>query len=212
MSTRPYPSYKDSGVEWLGRIPAHWQIKRFRHVTKRVDVGIAEAATHAYADEGVPILRSTNVRPNKILADDILKIERWFAEKNRSKYLFKDDIVTVRTGNAGVSAVIPDELHKSQCFTMLISTVKRQQCAQFYCHLLNADVGQAVFRLEAWGTAQANISVPILREVPVVEPPFPEQKVIADFLDRETGKIDALVKKKERLIELLQEKRTALIS
>jgi len=90
-----------------------------------VDVGIAEAATHAYADEGVPILRSTNVRANKILLDDILRIQPWFAEKNRSKYLLKDDIVTVRTGNAGVSAVIPEELHKSQCFTMLISTLRR---------------------------------------------------------------------------------------
>jgi type I restriction enzyme S subunit len=209
---KPYPSYKDSGVGWLGQIPAHWEVKRFRHVTNRVDVGIAEAATHAYADEGVPILRSTNVRPNKILLDDILRIQPWFAEKNRSKYLLKQDIVTVRTGNAGVSAVIPDQLHKSQCFTMLISTMRPEQYAQFYCHLLNADVGQAVFKLEAWGTAQANISVPILREVPVVAPPFGEQQAIASFLDRETGKIDALVAKKERLIELLHEKRTAVIS
>jgi type I restriction enzyme, S subunit len=208
----PNAPMKDSGVEWLGEIPAHWEVKAFKRVTTRVDVGIAEAATHAYAETGVPILRSTNVRPNRLELDDVLHIEPWFAEKNRSKLLFQGDIVTVRTGNAGVSAVVPESLHRSQCFTMLISTLKDRQVPEFFCYLLNADAGQTVFKLDGWGTAQVNISVPILKEVPVVEPPFEEQKIIVDYVKSQTAKLDALIAKTLNSIERLREYRTALIS
>lgn len=208
----PNAPLRDSGIPWIGGIPAHWKLKRFRHVTTRVDVGIAEAATHAYADEGVPILRSTNVRANRLLLDDILRVQPWFAEKNRSKYLLKDDILTVRTGNAGVSVVVPEKLHRSQCFTMLMSTLRKHQDARFYCYFLNASSGQTVFAIEAWGTAQANISVPILKEVPVVEPPYEEQTAIVALIEYEAAKLDALMAKVRTAIDRLQEYRTALIS
>lgn len=209
---KSYPKYKDSGIKWLGKIPVSWGIKPFKHVTSRIDVGIAEAATHAYADNGIPIIRSKNVKPNQLTIDDILHIEKLFAEKNRSKYLLAGDIVTVRTGNAGISAVIPSSLDKSQCFTLLISTPRPNQIAQFYCYYLNAHPAQFVFNIEGWGTAQMNISVPILQNMVIVEPPFEDQYTIVSFLDRETAHIDTLISKKERIITLLQEKRVALIS
>jgi type I restriction enzyme S subunit len=208
----PNAPLRDSGIPWIGRVPVHWRLKRFRHVTTRVDVGIAEAATHAYADVGVPILRSTNVRANMLLLDDVLRVQPWFAEKNRSKYLLKDDILTVRTGNAGVSAVVPEQLHRSQCFTMLMSTLRNHQDARFYCYFLNSSSGQTVFAIEAWGTAQANISVPILKEVPVVEPPYEEQARIVAFIEHEAAKLDGLMAKIRTAIDRLQEYRTALIS
>lgn len=208
----PSVPMKDSGVEWLGEIPAHWEVKAYKRVTSRIDVGIAEAATHAYADQGVPIIRSTNVKPNRIVSDDILHIADWFAEKNRSKYLHRGDIVTVRTGNAGISAVVPPSLEKSQCFTLLISTPRPRQVSQFYCYFLNAKPGQTAFSLEGWGTAQTNISVPILQNIPIVDPPYEEQKQIVSFLDRETAKIDALVAGEQEVIEKLREYRTALVS
>ena len=77
---------------------------------------------------------------NQLTIDDILHIEKLFAEKNRSKYLLAGDIVTVRTGNAGISAVIPSSLDKSQCFTLLISTPRPNQIAQFYCYYLNSKI------------------------------------------------------------------------
>jgi type I restriction enzyme S subunit len=81
----PTAPMKDSGIHWLGRTPAHWSVKKWWHITTRVDVGIAEAATHAYCSEGVPIIRSTNVQPNSIATEDLLFIEPWFAERNHSK-------------------------------------------------------------------------------------------------------------------------------
>ena len=113
---------KDSGIEWLGEIPAHWNSGALKRVAKRVVVGIAEAATHAYADEGIPILRSTNIRPSRIIGD-ILKVDPDYSDGRGSKLIRSGDLVTVRTGNAGVTALVPPELDGCQCFTMLITTL-----------------------------------------------------------------------------------------
>lgn len=93
----PYPAYGSAESDRIGKIPSGWDVLPFKRLCKRVDVGIAEAATHAYAETGVPIIRGTNVRPNR-LEGEILFIEPWFAEKNRSKYMRAGDLVTVRTG------------------------------------------------------------------------------------------------------------------
>lgn len=208
---RGYEKYKDSGVEWLGVIPEHWRRGTLKRISERVVVGIAEAATYAYVDEGVPILRATNIRENKIIGD-ILKVDTEYSEGRESKLIKAGDLVTVRTGNAGVTALIPEELDQCQCFTMLITTLINQVNNHFYCYFINSQLAKSYFSLEGWGTAQINISVPILKELPILIPPPDEQEAIARFLDYKTKQIDDLIAKKEALIEKLDEKRTALIS
>jgi type I restriction enzyme S subunit len=208
----PNVRMKDSGVESLGRIPAHWAIRRLKTACSRVFVGIAEAATHAYADDGVPMLRSTDVRANQVRATEVLRIAREFAEKVRSKQLKKGDIVTVRTGNAGVSAIVPSEFDGGQCFTLVVSRPKGSEDANFLCYYLNSPAAQSQFTIEGMGTAQVNISVPIVQNVVLCVPPRVEQEAIARFLERETARIDALVAKVRDAIDRLKELRTALIS
>ena len=77
---------------------------------------------------------------------------------------------------------------------------------------MNSISAQCYFSLEGRGTAQVNISVPILKALPVPVPPHSEQLAIVALLDYETAKLDALTAEAERAIELLQERRTALIS
>jgi type I restriction enzyme S subunit len=121
-------------------------------------------------------------------------------------------LVTVRTGNAGVTAVIPPELDGCQCFTMLITTLNEGLSVEYYCYWMNSISAQCYFSLEGWGTAQVNISVPILKALPVPIPPPSEQKAIVTYLNHETAKLDALTAEAQRAIDLLQERRTALIS
>jgi type I restriction enzyme S subunit len=208
----PYTKFKPSGIEWLGEVPEHWRVLPFKRVCFRVDVGIAEAATHAYCDDGVPIVRSTNVRPNLLDTRDILRIEPWFAEKNKSKTLRAGDLVTVRTGYPGTTAMVPEQYDGSQCFTLVMSRLKRTEVPRFFSYFFNADPGVTYFQMEGWGTAQTNISVPIVQHMPVVRPPAPEQAAIVEFLDRQTARIDTLVTKVEDAIGCLQEYRTALIT
>ncbi|MGK7896585.1 MAG: hypothetical protein AB4372_23930 [Xenococcus sp. (in: cyanobacteria)] len=156
-----YQGYKDSGVEWLGKVPEYWECGMLNRIAKRVVVGIAEAATHAYADEGIPILRSTNIRAGKIVGD-IFFIKPDFAITRKSKLIKAGDLVTVRTGNVGVTAVLTQELDGCQCFTMLVTTINQLYSVNYYCYWINSISVQCYFSIEGWGTAQRNISVPIL--------------------------------------------------
>lgn len=202
---------RDSGVEWLGLIPKHWDSGTLTRVADRVVVGIAEAATHAYADEGVAILRSTNIRAGKIIGE-VLYVTPEFAEGRATKLINAGDLVTVRTGNAGVTAVVPESLDGCQCFTMLITSLSKLGLSAFYCYALNSLPSQRYFSLEGWGTAQVNISVPILKALPVAIPPLIEQHAIVEYLDGATAKLDELVAEAESAMRLLGERRSALIS
>ena len=208
----PRPPLKPSGVDWLGDIPKHWAVLPYKRLCNRVDVGIAEAATHAYCDDGIAIIRSTNVRPNALDTTDVLRIEPWFAEKNKSKTLHAGDLVTVRTGYPGTTAVIPQEYEGSQCFTLVMSTPKRNECSRFFSYLFNSAAGSTYFEMEGWGTAQTNISVPIVQCIPVARPPANEQRLIVAFLDSAANEIDSMLAKIDNAIERLQEYRTALIA
>lgn len=208
----PNVSMKDSGIQWLGEIPKHWGVVDFKRVSKRNEVGIAEAATHAYVETGgVPILRSTNIKEGKIKGK-ILQIDKAFAFKNKSKTIFAKDLITVRTGNAGLTAVVGKELDGCQCFTMLITTLQEDHSPEFYSYVLNSKIGSTNFELNAWGTAQKNISVPILKFTKVPVPPSREQVEIVKYLDNELERLDSLILKEKRLIKQLEEYKTALIS
>ncbi|RRV65467.1 restriction endonuclease subunit S (plasmid) [Pseudomonadaceae bacterium T75] len=207
----PTVPMKDSGVEWLGEVPAHWTCGALARVAERVVVGIAEAATHAYAEEGVPILRATNIRAGKIIGE-LLYINDDFADGLGSKLMRAGDLVTVRTGNAGVTAVVPESLDGCQCFTMLITTLSKGSDPEYYCLLLNSHYAKTYFNLEGWGTAQVNISVPILKWLPVPIPPLDEQQEISKYLHSEMLKLDALIDSASEISSLLSERRSALIS
>lgn len=207
----PNVPMKDSGVEWLGKVPEHWGVATLKRIAKRIVVGIAEAATHAYCDDGIPILRATNIKNEKITGE-LLFVNHEFAEALESKKIHSGDLVTVRTGNAGVTARIPNSLDGCQCFTMLVTTLDEKSTPDFYSKFLNCNFSQAYFSVEGWGTAQVNISVPILEDLPVAVPPSPEQERICRYLAEETGRLDNLADQAVAMKKLLNERRSALIS
>jgi type I restriction enzyme S subunit len=208
----PNAPLKDSGVEWLGEVPAHWVVARYKVCTTRVIVGIAEAATHAYAESGVPIIRSTNIQEEGLNQEGMLFIKKDFAEQNPSKYLYKNDVVTVRTGYPGTSAVVPEGLDQSHCFTNLVATPRAEHHSQFLAEYLNSYIGKKYFELHAWGSAQKNISVPILQDFPIAFPGKEEEEGIVQYIFLQKQEFSRLIALAESSIQLMQERRTALIS
>lgn len=209
----PDAPMKPSGIVWLGDVPTHWDVLTYRNVVTRVVVGIAEATTHAYAEEGVPIVRSTNIKTGEIDQSSMLYIKPEFAQKLESKALLAGDIVTTRTGaNVGDSAVVPESLHMSQCFTLVISTPKPISNPHFYSHFINSIPGRLYIELTAWGSSQPNISVAIIQRMHTVAPPRDEQDEIVAYIERTSERFDELIAETQFAIDLLQERRTALIS
>ena len=211
---RVYPEYKNSGVEWLGEIPATWEAKRLRFVvrtgiTKREVADLDPETEVSFVPmEAVREYGGIDLDSTKPLADVV------------------DGYTYFCTGDVIVAKITP-------CFENGKGALATGLCNHVGFGTTELYVLRASFRVEPRfllyltlghhfrriGTAsmygaggQKRISEDFIRDFRHPVPGLLEQRAIADFLDRETSKIDALVAKKERLIELLQEKRTALIT
>ena len=215
---KPYPAYSPSGVEWLGNIPAHWRTIRLKSALARNDGGVwgVEPGNH----EGAVVLRSTEQTIDGGWAiSDPARRGLSSSEEAAALLAVGDLVVTKSSGSElhiGKTSLVTEDVAQMQaCFSNFI---QRLRClpvleSRLAWYVLNSPVGrqQMIFN-SSTTTGLANLNGKILGELLFPLPPLREQRAIAEFLDRETAGIDSLVAKNQRLIELLQEKRTALIS
>lgn len=211
---KPYPAYKDSGVEWLGQIPAHWEAKRLKLV----------AALNPPASEARDLSPETEVSfvPMEAVGEYgglDLSTTKQLGDVGGGYTYFRDgDVVVAKitpcfengkgahaSGLANGIAFGTTELH--------VLRVADELDERFLFYLTLSDAFRRLGEADMYGAGgQKRISEAFVENFRSPLPPIPEQRAIAAFLDRETAKIDASVAKKERLIELLQEKRAALIT
>ncbi len=198
---KQYPNYKDSGIEWLGEIPAHWEVKRLKFVA-HIEAGQSppsEVVTDG--SDGLPFLQGN--------ADFglISPLPRQICDVAPKRARAGHILLSVR---APVGALnIADQeygIGRGLC-AIGFNPVIHQRFGFYTVVTTRKQLGSV-----ATGSTYDAVTASDVGGLPQLLPPEPEQRAIADFLDRETAKIDALIEKKERLIELLKEKRTALIS
>jgi restriction endonuclease S subunit len=219
-SWKPYPAYKDSGVEWLGKVPEHWDIIRLKHLAGNdidiVQTGPFGAQLHAsdYVEDGVPLILIRNVNNLKIDDSDIPKITKDKAESLSIYRLQIGDIVFSRVGSIGRIAIVT-EREKGWLISgqMLRIRIKNPNLINdFSLHVFCSDVISEFVKFKSVGSTRDSINTEILRNIPVPIPPLPEQRAISIFLDDRTRKIDSLIEKKQKMIELLKEERAAVIN
>jgi type I restriction enzyme S subunit len=212
-----YPDYKDSGVEWLGEIPAHWGVKRLRSTLTSCQNGVwgdEPDGVHDVVCVRVADFDRVGFRVN--IADPTLRsIEPGVVA---ARGLHTGDLLLEKSGggeNQPVGAVVLyDHTTPAVCSNFVARvTLAERHDARFHAYLHAALYALRVnTRHIKQSTGIQNLDSDSYLSESTGLPPEPEQRAIAAFLDRETARIDALVAKKERLIELLQEKRTALIT
>ncbi|MDR5884630.1 restriction endonuclease subunit S [Vreelandella janggokensis] len=215
MSYPAYPEYKDSGVEWLGEVPAHWKVKRLRYVAElnpsKSEVRSLPAESYAsfipmeaVGDDGSLSLDQT--RPiNEVLAG--------------YTYVREGDVTIAKITPCfenGKGAVMRG-LKNHVGFGTTELTVMRPKAELTTSNYLYRVVSSEPFRVlgesSMYGAGgQKRVPDEFVRNFTIAWPPFKEQAEIQDFLDHETARIDALVEEQQRLIELLKEKRQAVIS
>jgi len=204
---KPYPAYKDSGIEWLGQVPAHWHVKRSDSFLRYEKLQIEPSAI---LDEVVFHYSIPSVQNS---GDGILEAP---SEIDSAKLRVRGDRLLVSKLNPrkGVVLVATKKDVPTICSTEFVPFEMRDCNIRWALYLFLAESTRqrlsAVVRSATRSHQRAEIDdiVKMWHGVP----PLSEQYAIAAFLDRETAKIDALVAKKERVIELLQEKRAALIT
>jgi type I restriction enzyme S subunit len=209
---KPYPTYKDSGTEWLGEVPAHWDVTLLKRAFK-VQLGkmLQTAPTHSQ-DTLEPYLRAANIFWNGVDLNYVN--EMWFSPHEKEQYVLKaGDLLISEGGDVGRSAIWKGEI--DYCYIQnAINRVRSRgvHLTQFLYYWIYSLKHSGYIDMLCNKATIAHFTAEKVERVNVILPPLPEQRAIAAFLDRETGRIDTLIAKKERQIELLQEKRAALIS
>ena len=215
MSFPKYPKYKDSGVEWLGEVPEHWDLRKVKHLTSRISSGKTPlGGSEVYEDEGITFLRSQNVYDEGLRLDDVVFIPKFVDEAMAVSRVQPNDILLNITGaSIGRSCVVPCDFPSANV-NQHVCVIRLKNPSQiptigwlFKSSAIKNQIDEAQN-----GAAREGLNFIQIGEMSVPIPSASEQSQIATFLDRETSKIDALVGEQRRLIELLKEKRQAVIS
>ena len=210
MSFPRYPTYKPSGVEWLGEVPEHWQEKPLKTITSINDEVLPESLSPDYEIEYVDI-------GSVSLANGIEKTEAMlFGDApSRARRIPRDGDVlvsTVRTYLKAIAPIVnpPSNLVASTGFAVVRPRHELEPGFLKYALQEEHFIQQVISR--STGVSYPAINASDVAKISLNLPGSSEQLAIATFLDHETAKIDALIAEQQRLIELLQEKRQAVIS
>lgn len=187
-----YPAYKDSGIEWIGEIPEHWNVKKLKFLSS-IKTGERDTVDRDDSGEYPFFVRSQTV------------------EKINS-YSFDGEAVLTAGDGVGVGKVFHyyngkfdyhQRVYKISDFTEIIG--------KFFFHYMKDNLHKEVMKISAKSTVDS-LRLPMFLDFPVTYGTIEEQREIVEFIDGKTKQIDTIIEKKQKQIELLKEERTAIIN
>ncbi|MBH3286302.1 restriction endonuclease subunit S [Serratia marcescens] len=209
---KAYPEYKDSGVEWLGKIPTHWICTQIKYGYDITLGKMLQKNKSSSKDELKPYLKAQNIQPTGI---DLSVIDNmWFSPDEKNKLLLKNnDVLISEGGDVGRSAIWQGQL--VECYIQ--NAINRARAIKgnstYFLNYWMVYLKSADFINTLCNKATiAHYTAEKVEASPLLLPNSDEQLQISLFLDHETAKIDKLIEKQQQLIELLKEKRQAVIS
>ena len=208
----PNVPMKVSGVEWMGEMPAHWNLLQLKRISPEITVGVVVNPSTYVRTVGVPFLYGSDIHEGRIVADTARRISKEDSMSLSKSCLRAGDLVCVRVGAPGVTAVVPPELSGANCASVLIIRRGDSFNSHWLCYAMNSRLVRYQVELVQYGAAQEQFNVAHAVGFIVPMAPWAEQEAIAVFLERETARIDALIAKVRQAIDILKEFRTALIS
>jgi type I restriction enzyme S subunit len=213
-----FPKYDNlrNCVEWFGEIPSHWEnatLKRVVDPTRQITYGIVQAGPNV--EGGVPYIRPADMTDENGVAseNEMLKTSKEIAESYSRSMICSGDLVCSIGPSFGKVMVTPDSLNGANLTqgTARVA-IHSPNDARYFFWVLRSQPSFSQWESSVGGATFRALNLGPLAATEVLIPPPDEQKMISSFLDTETAKIDALVAEQRRLIELLKEKRQAVIS
>lgn len=210
MSLKPYSEYKDTGIQWLGNIPKQWKLTPLKFHFKIVGGSTPKSDNKDYWDGDI----------KWVTPSDLSKLDSFYIHDSQRKITLdglnscgsslvpKGSVVLSTRAPIGTIGIAFTEVCTNQGCKSLVPD--NQTNPIFFTYLLS--ISSVELNLRGKGTTFLELSGDELGSFKVGFPTPREQSIIANFLDRETAKLDTLIAKQEKLIELLQEKRQAIIS
>lgn len=208
----PNVPMKDSGVEWLGMIPKHWTLERLKFRSPHVTVGIVVTPAKFYVDGGVPCLRSLNVRPFLIRDSDLVFMSEESNRLHGKSIIRRGDLVAVRTGQPGSTAVIDERFDGANCIDLILIRHSPLFSSEFLCYFMNSNAAHVQYGSGSGGAIQQHFNIETASNLLVAWPTMDEQMTIAAKLRHECVRLCELEEANRKQITKLQEYRQTLIS
>lgn len=177
----------------VGVIPHEWNVRKLKEISPSQSVGLVINPSSYYSSNGsIPMLVGSHVSENKIFWSNANKITEESNAKLPASRLNAGDLVTVRVGAPGITAVVPIELDKANCASMMIIRKSDNFDSQWLCYLMNSKHGKTCIEGVQYGTAQKQFNIVDAVEFLFPVPPKQEQISIANVLSDSDALIDAL--------------------
>ncbi|MCZ8010446.1 MAG: restriction endonuclease subunit S [Pseudomonadota bacterium] len=215
MSFPRYPEYKDSGVEWLGQVPAHWGVPRLRFTAQlnpsknEVRQLPAETAVTFLPMEAIGEDGSVDLSRERTLAD----VAEGYTFVRDGDVAFAKITPCFENGKGAIMRGLQNGIGFGTTELIVVRPDKQKLSPSFLHYLFTSTVFRQAGESSMYGAGgQKRVPDSFVRDAVIPLPPTGEQEMIGAFLDHEIDKLDALVAEQERLIALLKEKRQAVIS
>ena len=210
----PTAKLKPSGIEWLGDVPEHWVSKQLKFDLNLVTSGSRGWAQY-FADDGELFFRITNIQRNYLEPDlsDMQRVEPPNSAEGERSRIREGDVLISITADLGSVTVAPISLEGAYVSQhVCLTRPNKSLLSKWLGYALKSDSSKAQFEASGYGGTKIQLSLGDIRNFEIALPPLAEQRAIVAHLDEKCGKIDQLKAKAERGIELLKERRSALIS
>ena len=213
----PDAPMKDSGVEWLGEVPEHWKVLPLKYVCKLIDGDRSSEYPNEndLVDSGIPFFSSKNIVNFRLTNKNLNFITpAKFDALGRGKLLHGDLIMTVR-GTIGHVAIFDKKIagHETGFINAQMMILRpKVDISNFLLRVSESDSWLGQLDVYSYGSTVKQLSNEVLGNTWIAFPPLSEVKKIDDFLNTICGKYEGLIDEAISTIQLMQERRTALIS
>lgn len=206
---------RDSGVESIGNIPSHWDVKQLKYISSLITKGATPEDVSVMCDETHPIrfLKAENIQNGMLLQEPEFFITKADNVVLQRAALHDKDILFVIAGaTIGKVAIMREELcpcNLNQAVCLI--RMNKDQCAEYFTYVLQSNITAVAINLLTVQAAQPNLSMGNIANIKLPVPPIDEQEEICKFLDRQCAEIDAITAIKERQLESMKKHHASLI-
>lgn len=211
----PAAPMKDSGIEWLGDIPAHWEVKKLKHLTKIISKGTTPSTEGlSMSNSGIRFIKAENITES-----GVSKLPAFFIDEDthnvlkRSQLQANDILIVIAGATIGKVSILPAALlpaNTNQAVSFI--RLKQKDCVKFIAYWLRSSFIGRLVRDSSVQSAQPNLSMGNLGNFYIPFPPIPEQHQIVAYTEQATTKIDQAIAQAQQQIDLIKEYRESLIS
>src|SRR5690606_3823384 len=183
-------------------MPENWKTYKLEDLTTRVTVGFVGSMAQEYVEDGIPMLRSQNIKPFCLDYGNLKYISPKFHAKIRKSSLKKDDVAIVRTGNPGTACVIPEGIPELNCSDLVIATPDKSKIDPYYLSFYFNSIARNYINSELVGAVQQHFNVGSAKKMEIKLPTIEEQHKIVSILKAIQDKIELNLQMNKTLEEM----------